>query len=71
MHLVKTDKYLVKGLAVYCLYYIIQLCPVLGPCEVGFDRKHVYKIPPHFIASRKIMAKELDSQSAKTRLGGA
>ena len=29
MHLVKTDKYLVKCQAVYCPYYVIQLSPVL------------------------------------------
>ena len=71
MHLVKTDKYLVKCQAVYCPYYVIQLSPVLGPCEVKFDKKHVYEISPDFVASREIMAKELDSQSAKTWLGGA
>ena len=37
-HLVKTDKYLVKCQAVYCPYYVIQLSPVLGPCEVKFDK---------------------------------
>ena len=69
MHLVKTNKYLVKCQAVYCLYYVIQLSPVVGPCEVKFDKKkkkHVYEISPNFVASREIMAKELDSQSAKT-----
>ena len=71
MHLVKTDKYLVKCQTVYCPYYVIQLSPVLGPCEVKFDKKHVYQISPDFVASPEIMAKELDSQSAKTWLGGA
>ena len=66
MHLVKTYKYPVKCQAVYCPYHIIQLSPVLGPCEVKFDRKHVHEISPDFVASREIMAKELDSQSAKT-----
>ena len=66
MHLVKTDKYLVKCQAVYWPYYVIQLSPVLGPCEVKFDRKHVYEISPDFVASHEIMDKELDSPSAKT-----
>ena len=61
-----TDKYLVKCQAVYCPYYVIQLSPVLGPCEVKFDKKRVYENLPDFAASREIMAKELDSQSAKT-----
>ena len=38
VHLVKTDKYLVKCQAVYCPYYVIQLSPVLGPCDVKFDK---------------------------------
>ena len=67
MHLVKPNKYLVTCQAVYCPYYLIQLSPVLGPCEVKFDKKQVYEISPDFIASREIMAKELDSQSC---LGG-
>ena len=66
MHLEKNDKHLVKCQAVYCPYYIIQISPVLRPCVVKFDRKHVYEISPDFVASREIMAKELDSQSAKT-----
>ena len=33
-----------------------------------FDRKHVYEIWPEFVASREIMPKELESQSAKTWL---
>ena len=66
MHLVKTDKCLVKCQTVYCQYYIIQLSPEFGSCEVKLDRKHVYEISPDFVASHEIMAKELDSQSAKT-----
>ena len=62
----KTDEHLVKCQAVYCPYCIIQFSPVLGPCEVKYDRKHVYEISPDFVASREIMDKELDSQSAKT-----
>ena len=65
MHIVKTDKYLHKCQAVYCPYYVIQLSPVLGSCEVKFDKKHAYEISPDFVASREIMAKELDRQSAK------
>ena len=70
-HLVKTDKYLVKCQAVYCPCYVIQLSPVLGPCEVKFDKKHVYEILADFVASREIMVKELDSQSARMWLGDA
>ena len=62
MHLVKTDKYLVKCQAVYCPYYVIQLSPVLGPCEVT-KKKRVYEISPDIVASGEIMAKELDSQT--------
>ena len=39
--------------------------------EVWQQKWNVYEISPDFVASREIMAKELDSQSAETWLGGA
>ena len=71
MHLIKTDKYLVKCQAVYCPYYVIKLSPVLGAMWSDVwkkKKKNVYEISPDIVASREIMAKESDSQSAKTWL---